>query len=1006
VEGLTWETIQLPFAAGLNTKAHDQALEPPGLTTCKNVEFDEVGALRLRKPYASIGTSIHPSGTIADARKLAVVGDELLLFTKDTLYSWSEALTKWVSKGTHLAAKVDEATRFSNTSDQVAADRAQLSNLIVYTWMEIQPAGAAASYLAAIDAVTGATVIDPTSFGANHTRPSVVAVDTKILVFWIDTVNGVECTSIDPASPSFTTAGATSVSADIQAFDVMRDPAADRAVLVVRNAAGTAYTVARITAALAVTTSAKARTADGVIALSVAPSGTDRVQILRSNGTNVRGDLLVVSTLADVFADTAVGTAATTINQLTGAHRSTTDGGFYRCYAFWSAGETSGGASFELKSNYADTNNGTGTQAVFLLRQGVAARAFNHDGRVYLWSAFAGASGTNGAAAALGLRAQQQNAYHLHRDDGFLVAKALWTKAGGFGHSSDYGHLPNVALVSGTTGYAWCGIERQIITLGGTEHSGYSARAPRDVVFTFDSDEARRVVQLGRTAYVSGGMLLQYDGEGLVEVGFEQYPWFIDANATNTGGMAAGTYSYKSTLRWDNARGETERSTTAIGAQLTVIANDEVNFAIVNVHITRKQGSRRKPAAEIWRTKVAPVLDSPFYLTTSKDPAATGDNRYVENDATLGTPAFTYVDNFTDAVLETKEQSPENGGVLVHLAPPAATILTASDTRLFLAGVAGEPNRVWYSLLRQENEIAAFHGALAIALPTVTGPITALAIQNETLVAFTASAIYAIPGDGFDNLGGGSNYGPPRLLSSDVGALSHDSVALTPGGLVFFSRKGWYRLGTGWNLEYIGAPVESFNTDSGGFVASQVVESQHQVRFLSGSRMLVWDYLVNQWSEWTETSGRDLAVWRSSPMLLDTAVKKEQTTFTSVTYDMDVETAWIKLSGLQGFGRVRWIEILGEFKVNHQQQIRVARDYLTTYFDDRTIGVTGFTAGAGEQVRHGPSQQRLEAIKVRVTIKNLTGGTPAFDAVALTGIGLEVGLKRGLYRRLPAAQKQ
>lgn len=1005
MEGLDWQTIQLPFAAGLNTKAHEHALEAPSLVTCKNVEFDEVGGLRLRKPFEALGTDIYPAGALTNVRKFARLGDELLCFTDTALYAWNDQLQKWVSKGTHLAVKTEEATRFGNTYDQVFADRAELDGLVVYTWLEVQSSTSSLCYLAAIDRV-GNTVIAPTSFGVSRVRPRVVALDTKILVMWVETGNGLYATTIDPAAPAFTTAGANLLSSNQQAYDVVRDPAADQAVAVIRNAAGTSYTVIKVTAALAASSSTKVRTADGIVALSCSPSGNDRVQILRTSGNNVVGDLLVVSTLADVFTGTAIGGATTTINQLTGAHRSTADGGFYRCYVFWSAGETSSGASsFLSESNWIDTNNAVGAEATFLRNQGIASRAFNHDGRIFVWTVFAGeSSGLTGTT--LGIRGQMQNAYFLHRDDGEWVAKAAWSNAGGFTYTS--GHLPGVvARQFETKKYAWCGVERQVITIGGSDRSSYGARAPREILFEFDSNDARRTVQLGRTLYVTGSIVQQYDGESLVEVGFAQYPWALAVGASGAGvnALPDGKYSYKATLRWDNAKGETERSTTATGVQITVTNPTTIQqWSEQAFHVTKKKGSRRVCAVELWRTKVNPGVGFPFYLATSKDPATVGSgsaNQYVPNSP--GGTGVGVGDNMLDATLELQEQNPENSGTLPRLAPPSATIIAANDTRLFLAGIPGEPYRIWYSLRRGDNEIPAFHPACTVSLPSHTGPITALAFLNETLVAFTSNAIYVLEGDGFDNLGGGSNYGPPRLISSDTGAWKRSDiavVALTPVGLVFKARKGFYRLGRGWELEYIGAPVEAFNDDD--LVAITVHEYQHQIRFLTDGRMLVWDHLVNQWSEWDQANGRDLLVLDGIAMLLDTAPKQQTSDFTLVTYSMDIETSWIKLNGLQGFGKLRWFEVLGEWKADHQQRIRVARDYQSAYFDDKTISVTTNPT----QVRHGPSQKRVEAVKVRITILNTLGGTPAYDAVTLTGLSLEVGIKRGLYRRLPASQKQ
>jgi len=1012
--GLEFQTVFVPFAAGLQAKAHPYALDPPGLTVCKNGEFDEAGALRLRYPYAAIGASIYGGGALANVRKLAVVNDELLAFTATNLYAWSATLTAWVNRGEHLAVATTETALFGNTSDQVFVDRAELGGLAVYVWTEVQ-AGATLCYLAARDTTTGATLISPTSFGAGNVRPRVVALATRILVTW-HTGFALVAATIDPASPSFSAAAPTVFStytgfADSCQYDIEKNPAADGAAYVIAHTTGAGYTLGTMTSSLTGSSTVKARKCEGVMALACSPSAADRVQVVRqdtSTGADaLLGDLMVLSTFTDVYTAQAIGnTDATTVNQVTCAFRSTTSGGFYRCYVFWSADEadaTNDLASSGVKTNYVDTNNTVGTEGVLVYRNGLASRAFSYNGRVYVWTVFAAAN--NADATVIGFEVPVQGTCYLYRDDtdyttrdGDFVAKAAWLRAGGYAYHT--GHLAGVALVSGSTGFAWATTERGFTDLGGYFNTaGYGGRSPRDVLFTFDSDDARRVAQVGRTLYVSGGVLLQYDGEGLTEVGFEQFPWFIRCAQGGAGSIAAGDYSYKGSLRWDNARGETERSTTAIGQRLTLAASKKATWWASRLRVTKKRGTRRAPAVEMWRTRLNPSNDSPFYLTTSRDPSATGDNGYVANDpaATLG--AADQSDDFTDAVLITKEQHPENGAVLPRFAPPPASILVASDARLFLAGVPGDAAAVWYSLLRNEGEVVGFNGNLRFALPASTGPITGLALQAETLVVFTASATYVVPGEGFDNTGGGGNYGPPRLISSDVGALSHDTIAQTPAGLVFFSRKGWYRLTTGWDLEYIGAPVEDFNSDT--WVAAQVVEAQHQVRFLSASRMLVWDYLVGQWAEWTETGGRDLATWRGAAMLLDAAPKQQAASYATVSYDLDAESAWIKVGGPQGFARVRRIMVLGEYKSASAVRLRVGFDYASTYTDDKTMAFSGLTATDPAQFRHGPSRQRVESVRVRVTV------TPsAADAITLVGLGLSAAQRPGLYPRLAATRKQ
>lgn len=977
MQGLDWQTLQIPLAAGLAQGQDARAMQPPGLTIAKDVQFDDLGGLQTRRPVALMSLDIFGGGTLSGFRTVVANGDELLCFTEDALYSWNAQLEKWVSKGTHLAIDVAEESRFVTTGDQITCDRAELNGTIVYAWVD-----AGVIYVGAIDKTTGSVLLAPTATSSGDSRPRLVALSTKILLFVATGDPQLNVYAIDPASPGTAIAGAATTVLAVPDFnlyyDAVRVPGADTAVWASRRTTTTSYSVGKVTAALAVTASTKARTCDGPIAVSCEPTGA-QVQVVRGNGTNIQGDLITISSLADTAHITkAVGTCTGTLNQIAAAHRSVQNGGQHRCYAFWSSAETSGTTGFELKTNYVDTGGSLGTQSVLRLRLGVASRAFDYDGSVYVWGAFAGQSGPAGMGVPLGIRAQLQNAYFLYRDDGHLAASCAKDIGGGF--SAVTGHLPGVAVTSGTTVYSWCATERRVIDLGG-DHTGYSDRAPRDVVFEFDSNAARRGARLGRTMYVSGGLIIQYDGVNLHELGFLVCPWLFSSTAVGGGSIPAGAYSYKSTLRCDNAAGERERSTTACGEQASSAGGQKIQFQIAPLHITRRANA---PAIEMWRTKVTPIDDSPFYLATSVDPAATGDNAYLAN---ASTSAFTstWPDNMTDAVLETKEQNPENGDVLENLRPPVAAIVLASDTRIFLAAVAGDPDRVWYSKQRLDGSVAGFHDQLAFDVPRAGGEITGLAFLNETLIVFRERAVYAVPGEGFDNFGLGQNFGPARVLAGDLGAVSQEAIGVTPKGIVFKSHKGWQLLNRGWAINYIGGPVSDYDGDT--VVAVHVLEEQHQIRCLTSSRMLVLDYLAEQWAEWTIANGLSATVWRGTYVCLTTAgPATEQTAYSDLTYGWDVETAWIKLADLQGFGRMRWLELLAEYRSSCAVRIRTAVNYKAAYVSDRTWTCTPPTVGDGVQVRHSQKQQQIEAIKIRLTaVKAAIQATVAADTGYTTG---------------------
>ncbi len=1020
---LDFQPVQIPLASGLNQKGDPRAGNPPTLDVCRNVQFDEIGGLQLRKPYDDLGIAIFGGGNLADCRRIVENGNELLCFTKDSLYSWNASISMWVLKGTHVACKVEEESKFVTTGDQIDCDRAELNGTIIYVW-----ADGTDIYVAATDKTTGSTLMDPLRLAAS--RPRLVALATVIQLFVKDSVGNLSVYTIDPASPRTSLLLGVTVALAVGTFnayyDVVRQAGADASFIAARRITTTSYSVGTVAATGVATLSTKALTCDGPIAVASHPAGT-HVQVVRAHGTNVEGDL-ITSALVDVYTAQPIGTFTTTCHQIAAAFRTVQTSGTYRCYVFWSADEAGSMPIDPPKSNWVSSTNTLGTQAAFPMTGastfGVATRAFDINGSVYVGLWFCGSGN------ALFTRIALQNTYFLFRDDALLVAKMVTDRAAGHGlvgggYTSTICRLPGVTITSGATVVSFCANERRLLQLG-SGNQGYSARAPRDITLTFDSNEARRTARLGETLYISGGEILQYDGRGLYEVGFHTYAWYLE-NFSLTGGMAIpdGAYTYKSGYRWDNAKGERERSTTATYHAVALTGGpNKVTGDVLGARATHKTTAGSLPAIEVWRTAISPQPDSPFYLVTSVDPAVTGVNGYLLN--TDGT----FVDNLTDAALLKLEANPENGSVLESLAPPAATIIIGTHDRLFLAGIAGNPSQIVYSKQRSPGEIASFNDALATSIPPEGGAITALAFQEETLVAFTTTAIYALPGDGLDNLGiNGQNFGPARIISTDVGAISHETVARTPLGLIFKSNKGWYLL-RGWEPQYIGGPVCDFDSDT--VTAVHVMESQHQVRCLSKdvslqgqgqgdpienavARVLVWDYLVNQWSEWTIADGVHACIWQGAYAYVseDDGPKTEQLYYDSVdAYGIDIETAWIKVNDLQGRGRVRWLTVLGEYIAAHRLRIRVARDYEYTspgvadFFDDEYWTATPTVEGGPLQVRVGPSRQQCQAIKIRITSAAIGSNVPpSNEALKLTGLALEVGVKRGTNRRLPAAQK-
>lgn len=991
------QTVEVPLIGGLNTKTDPRALDIPFLSECKNAVFDEHGGIQKRFGYTAKATDILDSTTISSARKIVSYGDELLLFTATQLYSWSAASSKWVARGEHLAAHVTERDMFVRPTEQYDCDMAVLGGIAFYVWTDA--GSSTVAYIAAADETTGAVVLSPTSLGAGTSRPRLVALGSYVMLFYV-VAGVVQAKRLSPTSIATTLAVAatalTSSSAATYGYDVKKVDSTN--AVVVSVAAAATYIVYKIADSMSFSSSAKARSTTGPVAIAY-ESGDGVLCVARvDSGNVVRGDIITYSSLADATVNVSLVTSIGTMGHLSCEYSD--DGSFS---VVVSDDESTDETGFETRLNSIDSAGTPGTESVIAKRMALASHVFEHNNETFAWLVFAGDSRVSAMTG--NTKTQLQNTYYLYRISGTsgptekLVAKAATQVAGGF--VASVGHLPGVQNTSGNI-FSHCGTARRSITLGASQ-TDYADRGPRRVVVEFDSNKARRTAQIGDTLYISGGHVQQYDGRAIVEVGFHTYPWYFTMVVAATGALSAGDYAYKNTLRWDNAKGEQDRSTTATVGVTTTALNDQVTMDYANVVTTKKSNV----AVEVWRTLVNPLDDSPFYLTTTKDPSdRAGDNHYNENDVTAYYDGGAWVDAMSDADLANKETSPENGGVLEPIAPPPASIIVATDERLFLAGISHAENQVMYSKYRGAAEVAAFNDALKVDLPADGGPITALALLAGTIIAFKESAIYALSGSGFDNIGGGANY-VPQKLPCDVGAVSQESVAATPDGVVFKSSKGWYMLDRAFTCRYIGAPVADYDTDT--VLAAHTLETVHQIRIMTSARVLMFDYLVGQWSEW-EIVGLSATIHLGVYQYLGsnaTTVYGENATWTGpAAYSLQVATPWIKLEGFQGFGRLYKAMLLGEYRASHRTRVQVAYNYLDTYVDDKKWTVSPTTVGGPLQVRHAPSRQRCEAIKIRISDLLTGADTPSTsESLKLTALSFLFGVKRGKMK-LPSAQRQ
>jgi hypothetical protein len=1037
-------TFEVPLDGGLITRGDKRAKDVGVAERLLNAEYDDIGGLRVRFPFGVTNTNITGGGTLTNCRKLARRNGELLVFTATALYAWSEISQSWTYRGDHLAVMPDEQTVFAQSGDQSYADRVEYNGLVYYIWDNTSTGVLSTTpSMAVVDPADGsvlATTVLPTR---SVSRPRLVAIDSGVLMFGVSTFFNNFCAyTVTYASGAITFGGAAGSGLPVQLgapssggyfYDAVSVPGQNRALVVLGHTSSTAGKFWSIDHTGAITCTTTFGNILGVesmpVTITVSPdvavvsvafvqgdiSGNFAVGLCScalSSNTAIAPSFGVGGTALGLFSSSAV------LSQLT-IVTAAVSGGTATTTAFWSVGEVIN-AVFASNTNTAVLTVGTGaivagTAALFVYTLGIASKAFFYGGRVYVWGVFAGLSFDAGDTT--GTHSQLQNTYYLYRDDAFLVSQSAWGEAGGFQPS---GYLPTINTITSTQ-FVFMGQIRRIVQVASnannpiTGTAAYAERAPREVSFTFDDNRARRSLQLGNTLYITGGLVLQYDGAQLAEVGTLTYPWLLQLSVAGAGAIPAAGYTYKASYRWNNAAGELDRSTTATVGDITLTGSDSVLVQLPSNYITRKTNV----AAEVWRTEAAPPDGAPYFLATSQDPSVTtGDNAFV-----LSTPSsaslLSMTDNLTDAVLSIGPANPENNGVLAAIEPPPASIIMTDAQRIYLAGIPGYPNTVYYSKYRQAGLVVAFNDYLSFDVPPVGGAIVALDYLDGGLIVWCESATYQYVGPGYGDDGSGGNFQLQRTLSTEIGATAPEAIELCEEGWYIKTLRGWYLLDRGLNYTDVDAGPYRYGDEP--VIAVVAMKTRHQLRVVTANRVLMLDTLVKKWSEWTISDAVDMIVDTAGvcTYLTATGSRQEITTWdgyagtdASLT-EMQLETTWIKPDGRQqGRYIIDFLQLLGEFRSACVIRAQLAKDYEQTspgnpnWLTDKTWSPFPTINGTGLERRTAPTRKRCATIKARYTITNPDGVSPlGGPCVRLNSITGSYAVEPGVYSAIASAQK-
>jgi len=605
-----------------------------------------------------------------------------------------------------------------------------------------------------------------------------------------------------------------------------------------------------------------------------------------------------------------------------------------------------------------------------------------------------------------------QSSYFLLRNDGVILAKYQMQQGGGLTAKS---MLPTVIQEAAGIFKTPVLTKGQLDSIGGNV---FTETGLTREVFNFDVPNSYRSEQVGQNLHIIGGFLGNYDGVSITEHNFHVFPEFItgSVSASISGSLLSGsTYSWVATYQWTDNVGNVYQSAPSQPFTVTTANSGafNANIQIDTLRLTAKQGTRANAGIVLWRTQ--PLGN--IYFRVTNPTGSIANNTQVDS--------VSIPDNLIDTTLAGNDELYTNGGIIPYAAPPAASLIAIWDGRVWLGGME-DPYALWYSNTFIPGQPVSFGNGFSVEVDAQGGPITALAVLDDSLVIFKKDRLFLLSGYGPTSLGTNNQFVGPELITSQTGCTNANSLVQAPASVYFSSNVGINRLSArGLLIDYLGAPVEGFNSQT--ITAATLIENATQVRFLcNDGDTLIYDYFYNLW--YTHTyEGNDAIVWNGTYAYASTngqVLVETPGSFQDINtpIKMVIETPWYKFAGVQGLVKCSETLVLGTYKSPHTLKVDIAYDYSTAYTDTEYInsdvlgdlpfgtispyGAPGFAFGGNApvmQYKIGMPRYTFSSVRFRFSDveTSSTGGT--LEGYSLTGLSFKVG-SMGRLQRVPIKQ--
>lgn len=901
----------MQFTQGLDLRTDTTQASAPSLVRAENVYFDRESSFRKRFGFRVLPKTTSTGGTITRATSLAGYRNELLLFDDTYLYSWSVGQQTWVQRDVAIPTQVKQFGVPVNSTTAPYFVRSATCDF----WKT-------SNGISIVDTATQALI-------ANVAQSGIVVVRTQ---------SGAMALNYSPTlqiTPLYSN-GTAGAPITLCTSCTLADAAFDGVNVVIAYQDLTTSNKAVVVAAYTDTGAVSQTYARNVIDMG----GAARSYMAVAANPNKPG-MAYVAVNNEVFRYTDL-TQITT--KVTGAPNYTLSNSNYNFVGAMT--DDGASADFAVSSGNTTTMNTVGATTAYAALTGFTGVTgpFRRNGHVYSWVGYFQTTGV----PQFPLPTSGQSFSNTKQTVAVLYNWTLQRFVAKLGYGAiNYGavRLP-VALSADTYGF---GISRSVAlqSVAGQAVGGAATLttvvSPYLATVRFSQSNEQQSARIGATLFCANGLPFSYDGAQTTEHGFTLAPEIVALQETaSTPTFPAGTRLYVAVYEWTDAQGQLYRSAPS-----------------APFSYTRATAAATQPILTfnpLYLTSKANVTIA-FYKTVASGTLYFRCGTTTAVGAVVGSTPNAWLDNNdSDATLQGGALLYTVGGELPNDAPPACTLVSTANQRLFVAGGEDE-NVITYSKQAVVNAGVGFSLALTQRIDTLPGPITAVEHLDDKHFVWKKDNIFYWSGQGPTPNGANSDYTSLQMLSNGIGCISIQSLVRTPGALLFQHTRGMYSLGRDLSLTNVGAPIGPLNSNA--FTSAILVPGQAHVRFGSASAdALVYSYealsqyaahnnvVAGQWTTFRNYTQTDACLWNATTYVfcrLDGTVCVESADWSDngTSIPMVIQTGWIRPAGPIEGGEFYELGILGLWRGAHTLTVDQMCDYGTA-----TLGTLTFSAGA------------------------------------------------------------